>query len=90
MIKGVSRSQLCFKKINLAITYTIEWSGEIRSSEVGQEAIITVKIDVARALQKVPCLFLMQRLLCFYVYHNFINNNADSIYFLNFGLVLIL
>lgn len=43
MIKGVTRSQLCYKKINVAIMYTMEWIGNIRSSGVGQEAIITVR-----------------------------------------------
>ena len=43
MIKGVTRSQLGYKKINLAIMYTMEWIGNIRSSGVGQEAIITVR-----------------------------------------------
>lgn len=43
MIKGVTRSQLCFRKINLAIMCTMEWIGNIRSSGVGQEAILTVR-----------------------------------------------
>lgn len=43
MIKGVTRAHLFFKKINLAMMCTIEWIGNIRSSGVGQEAIITVR-----------------------------------------------
>lgn len=43
MIKGVTRSQFCFRKINLAIMCTMEWIGNIRSSGVRQEAIITVR-----------------------------------------------
>lgn len=40
-----------------------------------------------RTLQKVPCLFLMQCLLCLYVKLLYsINNNAGSVYFLGFGL----